>query len=126
MTRPGGSPIGRVSPVGGRGLAGVGPFDQWEFKLELLAAVVGVALVAWLVWWRRWAELVYAGISVLTLVTSTDYMSIPREMLLWWPLWTGLAVWMVGRPWAKAACLVVSGSLMIGMALLYFSGQWAG
>ena len=111
---------------GPRGLAGIGPFDQWEFKLELLAAVVGVALVGWLAWRRRWAELVYVGLSVFALVTSTVYMSIPREMLLWWPLWIGLAVWIARRRWAKVAYVAVSGSLMIGMALLFFSGQWAG
>ena len=66
------------------------------------------------------------GLSVFALVTSTVYMSIPREMLLWWPLWIGLAVWMARRRWAKVAYVAVSGSLMIGMALLFFSGQWAG
>ena len=42
----------------------IGPFDPWEFKLELLAAVVSVALVGWLAWGRRWAELVHVGLSV--------------------------------------------------------------
>lgn len=111
---------------GPHGLAGLGPMDQWEFKLELLAAMVGVALVGWLAWRRRWAEFVYVGVSVFALVTSTAYMSIPREMLLWWPLWIGLAIWMATRTWAKIAYVAVSGSLMIGVALLFFSGQWAG
>jgi hypothetical protein len=111
---------------GGRGLAGVGNFDQWAFKLELLAAAVGLALVVWLAWRRRWAELVYVGLSVFGLLTSTAYMSIPREMLLWWPLWIGLALWMARRTWAKVAYVAVSGSLMVGVALLFFSGQWAG
>jgi Mannosyltransferase (PIG-V) len=115
-----------VGPGGPRGLAGVGPFDLWEFKLELLAAIVGVALVGWLAWRRRWAELVYVGLSVFALVTSTAYMSIPREMLLWWPLWIGLAIWMAGRKWVTIAYVAVSGSLMIGVALLFFGGQWAG
>ena len=127
--RPG-RPGARSQPVkiagAPHGLAGIGPFDQWEFKLELLAAVIGVALVGWLAWRRRWAELVYMSLSVFALVTSTAYMSIPREMLLWWPLWTGLAVWMARRTWAKAAYVAVSGSLMIGLTLLFFSGKWAG
>ena len=124
----GGGTSSAVSGSGGGGnLAGVGTFDAWEFRLELLAAVVGVATVLWLAWRRRWAELVYVGISVFTLVTSTYYMSIPREMLLWWPLWVGAAIWLAGRRWwFTAATLAVSGSLMVGVALLYFSGEWAG
>ena len=125
----GGGTTSAVTGSGGSGgsLAGVGTFDAWEFRLELLAAVVGVAAVCWLGWRRRWAELVYVGISVFALITSTYYMSIPREMLLWWPLWVGAAIWLAGRRrWVTAATLAVSGSLMVGVALLYFSGQWAG
>jgi hypothetical protein len=122
-----GAPGRLVRIAGGpHGLAGVGPFDQWELKLELLAAVAGVALVGWLAWRRRPAELVYVGLSVFALVTSTAYMSIPREMLLWWPLWIGLAIWFANRRWVNVAYIAVSGSLMIGVALLFFSGQWAG
>ena len=48
-------------------------------------------------------------------------------MLLWWPLWVGGAIWLAGRRWwVTAATLAVSGSLMVGVALLYFSGEWAG
>jgi RimJ/RimL family protein N-acetyltransferase len=50
-----------------------------------------------------------------------------REMLLWWPLWVGAAIWLAGRRWwVTAATPAVSGSLMVGVTLLYFSGQWAG
>ena len=122
----GGSGTGTGTGGGQAALAGVGTFDEWAFRLELLAAVVGVGTVVWLGWRRRWAELVYVGISVFALVTSSYYMSIPREMLLWWPLWVGAAIWMAGRRWATIAYAAVSGSLMIGVALLYFSGQWAG
>ena len=123
----GGGTSSAASGSGGGALSGVGTFDAWAFRLELLAAVVGVATVLWLGWRRRWAELVYVGISVFALITSTYYMSIPREMLLWWPLWVGAAIWLAGRRrWVTATTLAVSGSLMVGVALLYFSGQWAG
>jgi len=102
------------------------PVRPVEFKLELLAAVVGVTLVGWLARGRRWAELVHVGLSVFALVTSTVCMSFPREMLPRWPLWIGLAVWLARRRWAKVANVAVSGSLMISVALLIFSGQRAG
>ncbi|HWG27866.1 mannosyltransferase family protein [Actinospica sp.] len=126
---PGTSSTTTQSGPGGTGhgaLAGVGTFDSWAFRLELLAAIVGVATILWLGWRRRWAELTYVGISVLVLITSTYYQSIPREMLLWWPLWVGAAIWLAARRWATVAVLSVSGTLMVGVALLYFSGQWAG
>jgi hypothetical protein len=123
---PGGATHFTLGPGGPHGLAGIGPFDQWEPKLELLAAAVGVALLGWLAWRRRRAEFIYVGLSVFALVTSSVYMSIPREMLLWWPLWIGLAIWMARHRWVKFAYIAVSGSVMIGMALLFFSGHWAG
>ncbi|HET9170433.1 MAG TPA: mannosyltransferase family protein, partial [Actinospica sp.] len=101
---------------GGGALTGVGTFDTWAFRLELLAVIVGVATVLWLGWRRRWAELTYVGISVFTLATSTYYQSIPREMLLWWPLWVGAAIWLAARRWATAAVLGLSGLLMVGVA----------
>jgi hypothetical protein len=123
----GGTTSGLSGAGGGGRLAGVGTFDAWEFRLELLAVLVGIATVLGLAWRRRWAELTYVGISVFVLITSTYYMSIPREMLLWWPLWIGGAIWLAGRRWwVTAATLTVSGALMVGVALLYFSGQWAG
>ncbi|MBR7827269.1 hypothetical protein KDK95_13210 [Actinospica sp. MGRD01-02] len=117
---------GTGTGAGHGSLAGVGSFDAWAFRLELLAVLVGVATVLWLGWRRRWAELTYVGISVFTLATSTYYQSIPREMLLWWPLWVGAAIWLAARRWATVAVLSVSGALMVGVTLLYFSGQWAG
>ncbi|MEU0571146.1 hypothetical protein ABZ297_37930 [Nonomuraea sp. NPDC005983] len=51
------------------------------------AAVIDVALTVWLAHRCRWAECVYVGLQVAALITSTHYMSIPRSMLLWFPLW---------------------------------------
>jgi hypothetical protein len=75
-----GTGTGTGSGTGGA-LSGVGTFDEWAFKLELLAALTGIATVLWLAWRRRWAELVYVGLSVFALVTSTYYMSVPRRTL---------------------------------------------
>lgn len=122
---PGGGSVGGTGG-GGHQLAGVGAFDAWAYRFELIAAVVGVITVFWLAGRRRWAELAYIGISVTALITSTSYMSIPREMLLWWPLWVGAAIRLSTRRWALAAVLAVSSLLMVATALLYLSGQWAG
>lgn len=80
----------------------------------------------WLAVNRRWAEFVYVALSVGTLATSHVYLSVPREMLTWWPLWAALGVWCVRRPWVKTAYLTVSAPVMSTVAYLFLTNRWAG
>jgi hypothetical protein len=98
----------------------------WEYQVEILAIAVGVGLLVWLLVRRRWAEAVYVGFSVVTLATSHVYLSVTRELLLWFPLWAALGVWTVRRPWAKTVILTVSTPMMFVVAYLFFTGRWAG
>ncbi|MBS2966191.1 hypothetical protein KGA66_24305 [Actinocrinis puniceicyclus] len=98
----------------------------WEYQVEILATAVGLALVVWLAVRRRWAEFVYVLLSVGTLATSHVYLSVPREMLTWWPLWAALGVWCVRRPWLKTAYLTVSTPIMFTVAYLFLTNRWAG
>lgn len=100
--------------------------NAWEYQLEIAAMVVGAALLVWLLWRRRWAEAVFVGLSVVSLGTSHTYLSVPREMLLWWPLWAVLGVWTVRRPWIRTVYLFVSTPLMFTIAYLFLMGLWAG
>lgn len=119
-----------LNASGGRGgvgrVAGVGSYGPWPFRLEILAALAGVVLLGWLALRRRWAELVYVGASVGALATSTYYISVPREMLLWWPLWISLGIWLSRRWWTAVLAAAASGAAMIGIAWLFLSGGWAG
>ena len=96
------------------------------FQLELVAVVVGVALTLWLLARRRWPEALYVGLSLLALSTTTWFMSVPRAMLLWWPLWTALGAWAVRRPAVRTVYVCCVGPVMAGVAVLFLSGQWAG
>jgi Mannosyltransferase (PIG-V) len=116
--RFGGSPVGR--------LGGVGPFDAWPFRLDILVVLAGLAFMGWAVFRRRWAELVYVGIAVVSLATSTYYMSVAREALLWWPLFIALAIWLSRRRWLAGVSLMVSGAMMVGISWLFLTGSWAG
>jgi len=100
--------------------------NAWEYQLELLAMAVGAALLAWLLVRRRWAESVYVGLSVGSLAASHVYLSVPREMLLWWPLWAALGVWTVRRPWIRTVYLTVCAPLMFTVSYLFLMGLWAG
>lgn len=110
--------------------AGFGATQQghtaWVFQLELLAVVVGTALTLVLLIRRRWPEALYVALSLLALGTTTWFMSVPRAMLLWWPLWTMLGAWAVRRPWLRTVYVCCVGPIMVGVAVLFLSGQWAG
>jgi len=107
--------------------AGILPASEaWEYQVEILAVAVGTALLIWLLIRRRWAEATFVGLSVGSLATSHVYLSVPREMLLWWPLWAALGVWSARRPWVETVVLTVSTPLMFAIGFLFFTGRWAG
>jgi hypothetical protein len=98
----------------------------WVFQLELLAVVVGIGLTVVLLLKRRWPEAVYVALSLLALGTTTWFMSVPRAMLLWWPLWTMLGTWAARRPMVRTLYVCCVAPIMAAVALLFLSGQWAG
>jgi hypothetical protein len=98
----------------------------WMFGVELLAVAVGVALTGWLLWARRWGEATYVGLQVVAFTTSAWFFSVPRATLLWWPLWIGLAVWSLRRPWVLTAYLTVVAPFMVVFTLLFSLSRWAG
>jgi hypothetical protein len=100
--------------------------NAWEYQLEIVAMAAGIALLVWLLRKHRWAEATFVGLSVVTLGTSHNYLSVPRELLLWWPLWAILGVWTVRRPVIRTVYLCVSAPLMFTVAYLYLMGLWSG
>ncbi|MEU2069495.1 mannosyltransferase family protein [Streptomyces anulatus] len=96
------------------------------FQAELVAMLVGLALVAVLLYRRRWPEALYVALSLWALGTSYWYTSIPRATLLWWPLWIGLAALSLRRPWFRTAYLSVAAPVTTLVALTFLTGRWAG
>ncbi|MEV0400649.1 hypothetical protein [Actinoallomurus sp. NPDC050550] len=105
--------------------AAFGTHDQFTtaFRVELIAAAAGVALTGWLLVRRRWAEGVYVGLQLASLLTSAYYLSIGRATLLWWPLW--LAVGRCRRP-VYILLIVIFVPLMTAEVVAFTSGGWAG
>lgn len=101
------------------------PVD-FPFQLELLAVLVGVITTAVLLARRRWPEAVYAGLTIGALATSIWYESVPRALLLIWPLWCGLAAIARRRPWTGQLYLALAVPLSAAIGLLYLTGNWAG
>ncbi len=96
------------------------------FRMEIVGAVVAVAVLLWLLVLRRWSEAVYVGLQAAALMTSAYYLSLPRSLLLWFPLWVAIAGLATRRPWVIVAYALVSGPLMVLNTVRFLSGAWAG
>jgi hypothetical protein len=96
------------------------------FQLEPFAVLAAVITTIVLLIRRRWPEALYTGLTILALATSIWYESVPRDLLLVWPLWCGLAVLARRRPWTGQLYLALSVPVSVAIGLLYLTGNWAG
>ncbi|MFC4012880.1 mannosyltransferase family protein [Nonomuraea purpurea] len=96
------------------------------FRMEIVGAVVAVGVLVWLIVLRRWSEAVYTGAQAAALMTSAYYLSIPRSLVLYFPLWVLIAKVATRRTWVIAVYALISGPLMILNATRFLSGAWAG
>jgi hypothetical protein len=99
---------------------------NFVFQLEIAAVLVGVVAIVLLAWHRRWPELVYTTLTIGSLATSIWYESVPRSLLLLWPIWCGLAAAAARRAWVGQLYLAVSVPVAVSIALLFMTGSWAG
>jgi len=98
----------------------------WAFRMEIAGAVVGLAAVIWLLALRRWSEFGYVGLQLAALLCSAYYLSIPRSMLLWWPLWIAVGQVVARRPWLMAVYGALAAPLMVLNTMAFLEGAWAG
>jgi hypothetical protein len=101
------------------------PID-FVFQLEMLAVLAGVITIVVLAWHRRWPEMIYAALTIGALATSDWYESVPRALLLLWPIWCGLAAAAARRAWTGHLYLALSVPVAASIGLLFMTGSWAG
>lgn len=104
---------------------GLKPAAAAMFQLEIACMAVAVALTLWLLWRRQWPEAVYCGLAVAALGTTAYYQSVPRALLVMWPLYIILARAAARRPWVGQVYLWVSAPLAVITAVYFFLGVWA-
>lgn len=91
------------------------------WRLEIIAALLGLLAVGW-AWHRReWGYATYMGLSLAALLTSTWYFSIPRMMLSFFPIALFMATARrIPHDYALAAFV---GFATLG-AVVYTKGAW--
>lgn len=98
----------------------------WMFRAELVALLVGLALLTWLLVRRSWGEAVWIATTLGAFATSFWFYSLTRATLLWWPLWIGLAVLAERRPWLGRLYLALAVPIAAIWAASFFTGRWSG
>jgi len=102
------------------------PTGEWSSRMvtEILAMAIMVAVVVICLVNRRWAEVVYVGLTALSLGTSTMYHSVPRTLVLIFPLWTLLGVFLSRRVWARWVFILLSVPALALVTIRFTQGQW--
>lgn len=101
---------------------------HFQAAMELLfAAFYLIALVA-LGRRRMWPELTYVGLTAGALLTSDHYQSVPRSMIVCFPIFLLVARWSAEprHRWAFAGAALASAVLLLASSALYVRGYHAG
>jgi Mannosyltransferase (PIG-V) len=106
--------------------------DPWPVRyqdwLEMVFAGLLVLGVVVLLRRRRWPEFTYVGLTTLSLLTSSYYVSIPRSMLVCFPLIVLAAEWtrQSRRRGLVTVCIAVSLALLVFNTTTLLFDQWTG
>jgi hypothetical protein len=98
----------------------------WMFRAEIVAMVIGVVVTVVLLRKHRWGEATWVGLQIVAFGTSFWYFSVPRAVLLWWPLFVMLSVWAQRRRAISWVYFAVSVPLAVMWAVAFLTGRWAG
>jgi hypothetical protein len=102
-----------------------GPEVSFMFQIELAAAAALLVTTIVELARRRWGEGVYCLLTLAAMATGFWYESVPRTLLLIWPLWCGLARLAARSRLATGIIVSVLAPLMCVTAMMYLSSQWA-
>ena len=91
---------------------------------EIVAMAILVVFTVVLFRKRMWAEATYVLVTVLSLGTSTMYHSIPRTIVVIFPVWMLLGVWMTKRRWFTWGYVIVSLPVLMLVTIRFTQGQW--
>ena len=91
---------------------------------EILAMAIILAFTAILAAKRWWPEAAYLAVTAAALGTSTMYHSVPRTIVVLFPVWMLLGLWLTQRRWLRIAYLVVCLPMLVLVTVRFTQGQW--
>lgn len=99
---------------------------NWMFawRIEIVAALIGLAFVAWAIAKREWGYGAYMGVFLFVLVSSTWYYSIPRMLLSFFPIPLALAAWTAKSETRHDLVFAATASVAMMGAIVYTRGAW--
>ncbi|MDP9068107.1 MAG: hypothetical protein M3N53_07155 [Actinomycetota bacterium] len=94
------------------------------WRLEIVAAAVGLAFVVWALWKKEWGYATFMGSLLAVLVTSTWYYSIPRMLLTMFPVVLFLAKVTHERPRLHEWMIIGLAPLATLGVVVFTQGHW--
>ncbi len=118
-------PISSLTKTWELAFGDIGP-TNWLFswRIELVAAAIGVGFVAWALKRREWGYAAFMGATMGALMTSTWYFSIPRMMLSLFPIYLLMAGWSMRRD-SRHEYLLAATAVLAALGVVVFTrGAW--
>ena len=99
---------------------------NWLFawRVEILAAIVGLVFVVWAFKRKEWGYGAYMLATMVALMTSTWYFSIPRMLLSLFPIALLLAHYTHDNPARHQSVLMAMGPLAALGVIVFTQGNW--
>jgi hypothetical protein len=94
------------------------------WRVEIVAAVMGLSAVGWALIKREWGYAAFMGTLLAALMTSTIYLSIPRMLLTMFPIVLFMAGWTRGDRRRHELVLLTFASIAMLGTVVFVSQSW--
>jgi hypothetical protein len=98
------------------------PSSRMVTEIIAMALVVGFAIV--LIVKRWWAEAAYVMVTALSLGTSSMYHSVPRTLVVLFPVWMVVGLWLTRYRWLRWVYLAIGVPFLVLVTIRFTQGQW--
>lgn len=95
-----------------------------RYLSELVGMVILLGVVVAMAGMRLWPEAFYALVTAAALGTSTTYHSVPRTLVVIFPMWMLLGLLMTRRPWTRWVYVAICVPLLVLVTVRFTQGQW--